>query len=722
MPNKRSRDDRESPLATTAASDQLDQPTSEAGLDAAQPGANGKQDNAQDDGGEWQQVKRRKTSKREEKNYPSITHSPHARLQSFVKLGDLQNLVLYALADGSAPQWVSVRHHHGIRRVVVLMVPGLEAGIFDGSIPLSSSTEESAACDNAQTTNGASSQRQGRPIPDSSVGNGTPQLLPNLSNSPDNFYPTRLKTSNMPKPLQPLGEMFEHLWPVKTPGEDKYARMHSPLQSMLVSPIVKTKEEKKAKGVQPPPEGRNWRNKRTPVTELLANTAELSEDGYVLHPAHYDVISSASEQIVHRELNKTTIEDGWIETPNIPSLLAGDVPENEIQSGSVTAGRKVLTMDCEMCITSPAGVTPQVFSLTRISVLDWDGNVVLDELVKPEDPITDYLTPYSGITPAKLQDVTTTLADIQKRLLDLITPQTILVGHSLESDLKALRFVHPFIIDTALLFPHPRGPPLKSSLKWLAQKYLTRAIQQGHGSTGHDSVEDAKACLDLVKQKCEKGKTWGTAEASGESIFRRLARSNRPKSDKVSLGGDDEPRAGAVVDWGDPSKGYGGQAKVALGEESDEGIVTSIKRCLSPDLNDDKIPSGGCDFIWARFRSLEAHRGWWEKSKLGDADALRSTTTSSSASLSLATAVTQTVANIKAVYDALPPRTAFIVYSGSGDPRELREMQGLQRRFKEEYKVKKWDELSVKWTDGEEQRLRRACERARRGLGFVGFK
>ena len=66
---------------------------------------------------------------------------------------------------------------------------------------------------------------------------------------------------------------------------------------------------------------------------------------------------------------------------------------------------------------------------------------------------------------------------------------------------------------------------MKSSLKWLAQKYLSREIRNRQGQVGHDSVEDALACLDLVKQKCEKGKAWGTSEASGESIFKRLRRS-----------------------------------------------------------------------------------------------------------------------------------------------------------------------------------------------------
>lgn len=59
------------------------------------------------------------------------------------------------------------------------------------------------------------------------------------------------------------------------------------------------------------------------------------------------------------------------------------------------------------------------------------------------------------------------------------------------------------MIDTAVLFPHAAGESHKYSLKALTEKYLGRQIQvQGDG---HDSVEDALACLELVKLKIQKG-------------------------------------------------------------------------------------------------------------------------------------------------------------------------------------------------------------------------
>ena len=78
---------------------------------------------------------------------------------------------------------------------------------------------------------------------------------------------------------------------------------------------------------------------------------------------------------------------------------------------------------------------------------------------QPPHPIRDYLTEYSGITASMLEGVTTTLADVQLALLGLISPRTILVGHSLEHDMRALKMSHSRIVDTTLLYPHPSGPP-----------------------------------------------------------------------------------------------------------------------------------------------------------------------------------------------------------------------------------------------------------------------
>jgi RNA exonuclease 1 len=433
-----------------------------------------------------------------------------------------------------------------------------------------------------------------------------------------------------------------------------------------------------------------------------------------------------------------------------------------------------------------------------------------------------------------LEPVTTTLQDIQKKLVDILHPRTILIGHSLNSDLTALKLTHPFIIDTAIIYPHPRGPPLKSSLKWLAQKYLNREIQKGHGTTGpgagHDSIEDAKTCLDLVKQKCEKGKEWGTSDSAGENIFKRVARTGVKYKNQ---GGSAIPspingRSSAMVDWGDPKKGAGAAAMHVIGCKSDEEVVEGVIRAVKGDHDGKEIPGGGVDFVFGRLRELEALKGWWNNNKVvtqvktpagadaketeisepvageariqqaaealsiekitdeaptnvveisapepavGEAMAsagqalevppaesptieepstsnpieapilpepsITATThlvpspsappTSSLAppflpDTPISTATSDLVSRLQKIHAALPPCTAFIIYSGSGDPREMSRLQAMQTQFKKEYKIKKWDQLTVKWTDTEEQALKSAVREARNGIAFMGVK
>jgi RNA exonuclease 1 len=153
--------------------------------------------------------------------------------------------------------------------------------------------------------------------------------------------------------------------------------------------------------------------------------------------------------------------------------------------------------------------------------------VLLDELVKPDLPIIDYLTKYSGITPAAMSTVTCSLRRAQKHVRKLVNHNVILVGHGLENDLKAMKLAHPYCVDTSLLYDHHRGPPYKPSLKLLARNYLKRHIQtRNETRIGHDSAEDARATLDLFKLKLEKKPSFGRFKHTELIMDRLLA--NRP--------------------------------------------------------------------------------------------------------------------------------------------------------------------------------------------------
>ena len=172
----------------------------------------------------------------------------------------------------------------------------------------------------------------------------------------------------------------------------------------------------------------------------------------------------------------------------------------------------------------------------------------------------------------------------------------------MEQDLRALKLAHARCIDTAILYHHPRGRPLKPGLAWLTKKWCGREIQT-KGEGGHDPEEDARACIDLLKKKMENGKPFGsfmtiiiglTACFPGpgfgefkmdqESILERLARSTTRASTGMST---------AVVDYGNPSSWHGSKATVAIACKSDEDVLQGMLEA---------IPQ--CQFIFGRFLEL----------------------------------------------------------------------------------------------------------------------
>ncbi|XP_059188959.1 RNA exonuclease 5-like isoform X2 [Centropristis striata] len=162
----------------------------------------------------------------------------------------------------------------------------------------------------------------------------------------------------------------------------------------------------------------------------------------------------------------------------------------------VTDSSPLYGLDCEMCLTEKGN------ELARVSLVDSEGNCVLDELVKPQNRILNYLTRFSGITAAMLRPITTTLRDVQVKLRSLLPSDAVLVGHSINNDLVALKLIHQHVIDTSLLYRREFGQRFK--LKVLAQTVLERQIQTEE-QKGHNPIEDAVAALELAQYFIKTG-------------------------------------------------------------------------------------------------------------------------------------------------------------------------------------------------------------------------
>ena len=155
----------------------------------------------------------------------------------------------------------------------------------------------------------------------------------------------------------------------------------------------------------------------------------------------------------------------------------------------VTESSPLFAVDCEMCLTSIGKL-----ELTKVCVVDQDFKEVYHTFVKPKNKIVNYITKYSGVTPQMLKDVETRLEDVQNALRKMLPANAIWVGQSLGGDLRALEMLHPYVIDTSIIFNTSGIPRQKTSLKKLSQMFLGESIQD-KGADGHDPKEDAIASM-----------------------------------------------------------------------------------------------------------------------------------------------------------------------------------------------------------------------------------
>ncbi|BHF67114.1 RNA exonuclease 1 [Sparganum proliferum] len=197
------------------------------------------------------------------------------------------------------------------------------------------------------------------------------------------------------------------------------------------------------------------------------------------------------------DMNKWCDLDGYVSTlPALPQ--PADAPPKV----------NVYALDCEMVYTTGG------CELARVTLVDTSLSAVFDRIVQPDNPIVDPNTRFSGLKLSDFDKVTCRLTDIQLELLHIIDQDTILIGHSLESDLVALKLIHNKIVDTSIVFPHRLGLPYKRALRTIVADLLQQIIQQDEG--GHDSKEDAVACMRLMQHQVK------------EAIRKRLRTSNVP--------------------------------------------------------------------------------------------------------------------------------------------------------------------------------------------------
>lgn len=220
----------------------------------------------------------------------------------------------------------------------------------------------------------------------------------------------------------------------------------------------------------------------TSYDEMVASEHKLQDNGFPLKSDPNR--EKLSNEPRYKKFGMKDIPDEVIaECSELPEETEGALP--------------VIALDCEMIETIFNGETRD--ELARLSAVDENGEVVIDEYFKPIGEVSDLRTHVSGITKENLEGATFMSNEGVKVLSKVADKRTFIVGHSLENDFRALRLFSDKAVDTSLIYnnePHyqyPRKPPLREVYK----KYIGSDFRVEGKS--HDSVDDARAALKVAQ-------------------------------------------------------------------------------------------------------------------------------------------------------------------------------------------------------------------------------
>ena len=165
-----------------------------------------------------------------------------------------------------------------------------------------------------------------------------------------------------------------------------------------------------------------------------------------------------------------------------------------------------LALICGMVAT---GTNGEKMAAGRVTVVNWDNQIVLDTFVKvPPEEVFDYRTEATGIT-AELLAMTSALHFKSARAIvgNLIRGK-ILIGHGLEVDLGALNLVHPWcdMRDTTTYTPYMRQFCDGQSTYMIPREMedlMIHVFSHGLNQDQPSLVREAVGCMELYRNARE---------------------------------------------------------------------------------------------------------------------------------------------------------------------------------------------------------------------------
>ncbi|KAL3642908.1 hypothetical protein CASFOL_013723 [Castilleja foliolosa] len=216
--------------------------------------------------------------------------------------------------------------------------------------------------------------------------------------------------------------------------------------------------------------------------------------------------NEAAEQFKNISPDKETAEQRLVrltlEHPLYPTEFSFPSYEEEwvvvkkcLKKSKAMKSTKLLAIDCEMVLCEDG-----TDALVRVCGVDRNLKVKIDEVVNPNKPIADYRSDITGMSAKDLDGVTCSLKDVQISLKKMLSHGTILVGHSVNNDLQALKLDHTKVIDTSYIFKfaHTNRKP---SLSLLCKAKLGDELRKD--GRPHNCMDDACAAMKLALARLE---------------------------------------------------------------------------------------------------------------------------------------------------------------------------------------------------------------------------